>query len=470
MKRIFHKVATALLLILFFMLQSCTVSDIIDNITLDKDKELTAEEIYEKVSPSVVEVTGESASITSTGTGFFYDDDGTIITNYHVIEKCTTSKITLSNGNSYDVNKVLGYSESKDIAILSTSCSNSVPLEIRTSVVKTGETVYAIGSSLGLTGSLSDGIVSSAEREVEGHTYIQTTAPISSGNSGGPLLDSKGCVIGITTASFVDGQNLNLAIPVVEIDTISTKNPTTLGKMFPQTVEWISERDFFYYEDYDKFALVFELADADESPMSSNGTVEIRIVNNDGVTVYEKTRPFTEDNFEGWTYDETIEKYLASIYINPSDITSSTSSEGKIYFVVYGDDYYFDESTLNAYDLPTKPIQVTTETLPKEVNYLSYDDSVYTTTRIDNITYEEMYDNSLYIYFTGEKTYDCDGNRATNSCNFAWKLYDSEDYLIDSGTIFISDLQVGDKFRGEVGYAFDCIEPGVSYKIVITDY
>lgn len=356
MKRTISRIVAIYMLIFCFVLQGCTVSDIIDNITPNKDTELTAEKLYEKVLPSVVEVTGESASMTSTGTGFFYDDDGTVITNYHVIEKCTNARITLSNGKSYDVNKVLGYSKSKDIAILSTSCSNSIPLEIRTSTVKTGETVYAIGSSLGLTSSLSDGIVSSAKREVEGHIYIQTTAPISSGNSGGPLLDSEGRVIGIMTFSIVNGQNLNLAVPVAEIDTISTKNSTTLGKMFPQTVEWISERDFFYYEDYDKFVLVFELADEDEIPMSSSGTVEIRIVNNDGETVYEKTRNFTKDNFEDWTYDETIEKYLASIYIDPSEITPSTSSEGKIYFVVYGNDYYFDESTIDAYDLPTKPI------------------------------------------------------------------------------------------------------------------
>ena len=490
MRRIAPRIAIAFLLIFCFALQGCTLGDIGDivdklpenNMLGDVDdtvdttepnngnKELTAEELYEKVSPSVVEVTGESASMTSTGTGFFCDDEGTVITNYHVIEKCTTATITLSNGKSYTVNKVLGYSESKDIAILSTSCTSSIPLEIRKTAVKTGETVYAIGSSLGLTGSLSNGIISSAEREVEGHTYIQTTAPISSGNSGGPLLDNEGRVVGITTASFVDGQNLNLAIPVAQIDTISTKNPTTLAKMFPQTVEWISERDFFYYEDYDKFVLVFELADEDETTMSSSGTVEIRIVNDDGVTVYEKTRTFTESNFEEWTYNETIEKYLASIYINPNDITPGTSSEGKIYFVVYGDDYYFDESTLNAYDLPTKPIEITVDGLPQSVNYYGYNGKIYTTTHIESVTYEIMYDDSLYIYFAGQKTYDYAGNNATNSCNFGWKLYDSEGYLIDSGTVYISNLTVGDKFRGEIGYAWDCIEPGVSYKIVITDY
>ena len=100
------------------------------------------------------------------------------------------------------LNSVATVSEEKDIAILETSCTISTPLEFRESAVKTGETVYAIGSSLGLTGSLSNGIISSAEREVDGNTYIQTTAPISSGNSGGPLIDEYGKVVGITTASF----------------------------------------------------------------------------------------------------------------------------------------------------------------------------------------------------------------------------------------------------------------------------
>ena len=98
--------------------------------------ELTAEEIYEKVSPSVVEVTAESRSMTSTGTGFFIDNVGTVVTNYHVIEKCTSATITLTDGRAFTVKKVLGYSESKDIAILSTGCTNSIPLELRKTAVK----------------------------------------------------------------------------------------------------------------------------------------------------------------------------------------------------------------------------------------------------------------------------------------------------------------------------------------------
>ena len=161
------------------------------------DNELSAEEIYNKISPSVVEIYAESATESSTGTGFFLDDKGTVVTNYHVIEDCQTAKITLANGSSYQVTAVKGYDANRDIAILSTKCTTSTPLLIRKTSVNTGEKVYAIGSSLGLTGSLSDGIISAVNREVEGNTYIQTTAPISQGNSGGPLVDAQGQVVGI---------------------------------------------------------------------------------------------------------------------------------------------------------------------------------------------------------------------------------------------------------------------------------
>jgi S1-C subfamily serine protease len=97
------------------MLQGCTVGDIIDNIAPDKDKELTAEELYELVSPSVVEIAGKTSLGSSTGTGFFYDNKGTVVTNYHVIEGCTSAEIMLTNGSIYKVDKVLGYDVDRDI-------------------------------------------------------------------------------------------------------------------------------------------------------------------------------------------------------------------------------------------------------------------------------------------------------------------------------------------------------------------
>lgn len=317
---------------------------------------LSAEEIYTKISPSVVEISAASATEISTGTGFFFDDKGTVITNYHVIENCQTAEITLANGSTYQVIAVLGYDADRDIAILSTTCKTSKPLSVRSASVKTGEKVYALGSSLGLTGSLSDGIVSAVNREVEGNVYIQTTAPISQGNSGGPLVDEKGAVVGIVCASFTDGQNLNLAIPIAEVHSISLDNSITLEKLFPepvQEVEWISDWRFSYYADEDTYVLLFQLADKEEKPMSASGTVEIRIVNNNNITVYNKTHKFTVADFEEWIYDDTDQMYLATIYISPQSIDSGSTAYGTVYFEVYGNGYSFDECTEETDCLPT---------------------------------------------------------------------------------------------------------------------
>ena len=186
-----------------------------------EDQKLSAEEIYELVSPSVVAITAESPTTTSSGTGFFYNNGSTIVTNYHVIKDCSSASITLSNGEKYDVLNVLGYDKDKDIAILEVDYKGGIPLEIRTSEVKTGETVYAIGNSLGfLEGSLSEGIISTAQRELDGQTYIQTTAAVTHGNSGGPLIDSYGKIIGIVSAGFGDGLDLNLAIPIAQVGSV----------------------------------------------------------------------------------------------------------------------------------------------------------------------------------------------------------------------------------------------------------
>ena len=324
--------------------------------TPEMGTELSAEEIYNKISPSVVEIYAESSTESSTGTGFFLDDKGTVVTNYHVIEDCQTAKITLANGSSYQVTAVKGYDANRDIAILSTKCTTSTPLSIRKTSVKTGEKVYAIGSSLGLTGSLSDGIISAVNREVEGNVYIQTTAPISHGNSGGPLVDAKGQVVGIVCASFTEGQNLNLAIPISAIEEISVDTKITLKDLFPEVqpeVEWISDWRFSYYADENTYVLLFQLADKDENPISTSGTVEIRIINSDNTTVYSKTHYFTAANFEEWIYDDTDEMYLATIYISPQSIKGGSTAYGTVYFEVYGEGYSFEECTEDVDCLPT---------------------------------------------------------------------------------------------------------------------
>lgn len=184
-------------------------------VVVDKfaNRKLSAEEIFNLIAPSTVEINAIGDTFESTGTGSFIDNNGTVVTNYHVIESCHTINIKTQDGKTYNVESVLGFDKDRDLAIIKADCQNESFITLKTDGVKTGENVYTLGSSLGLTGTFSEGIISSASREIGGFDFIQTTAPISSGNSGGPLVDEYGKVIGITTGAFTEGQNLNLAIP-----------------------------------------------------------------------------------------------------------------------------------------------------------------------------------------------------------------------------------------------------------------
>lgn len=74
----------------------------------------------------------------------------------------------------------------------------------------------------------------------------------------------------------------------------------------------------------------------------------------------------------------------------------------------------------------------------------------------------------MYIYFTGEKTYDSEGSKYSQSCKVGWKLYDSEGYILDSGMFYSPNIAVGEKFRNEKECAWDVIKPGETYKLVIS--
>ena len=222
MKKYFSAICT--LLLLLNILSACS----------NEPKKLTGEEIYTKISPSTVEVYAESDFVSSLGTGFYIDDSGTVVTNYHVIQDCSNAYVTTNDGGTYEVKNVLGYSEELDIALLETTKSNSTAVETCTSVT-TGETVYVLGSSLGLTGTFSEGLVSTAERTVGDVPYIQISAPISHGNSGGPVVNSLGLVVGIASAGFEEGQNLNLALPISVLDQIAVTDPVSMKEFYEIT-------------------------------------------------------------------------------------------------------------------------------------------------------------------------------------------------------------------------------------------
>lgn len=193
---------------------------------------LSGEEIYDKIAPSTVEITAEGSDFSSLGSGFYIDESGTVVTNYHVIEGCLSAFVTTHDGGIYPVTAVVGFDKGLDIALLATTKQSSKPVAVSSKGVATGEVVYALGSSLGLTGTFSEGLVSAAERVIDGISYIQISAPISSGNSGGPLVNDRGEVVGITSAGFEDGQNLNLAIPIKVLQEISTDTPLPLDEFY----------------------------------------------------------------------------------------------------------------------------------------------------------------------------------------------------------------------------------------------
>lgn len=154
-------------------------------------------------------------NLAATGSGFLAFDDRTIITNYHVMSSAYTCKVSTNQDITYDVLFILEYSEEHDIAILLLSEHTGLqPLTLGDStVIKKGETVVAIGSPLGIKNTVSTGVLSGRLMDTN-MDVLQFTAPISSGSSGGALFDNDGNVIGITFASIIDGQNLNLAIPI----------------------------------------------------------------------------------------------------------------------------------------------------------------------------------------------------------------------------------------------------------------
>ncbi len=197
--------------------------------------ELTSEQIYQKCSPSVfyIEIFDRNGNITSTGSGFFIDNYGTAVTNYHVIDEAASATATMSDtGKTYDILGVYDYSEENDWAVISVDGSGFKALEIADeSTIIGGSTVYAIGSPLGLQNTISQGLISNVSREVDGVTYIQTSAPISHGSSGGALINKYGEVIGITSAGFTDGENLNLAIPISVIEGYNPTNLTSFNEL-----------------------------------------------------------------------------------------------------------------------------------------------------------------------------------------------------------------------------------------------
>ena len=212
------------------------------SITLLKkeDTSLSSEALFEKCSPSVfyIEIYDKAGNAISAGSGVFLTAEGEAVTNFHVIDGAASAKIQTADGKVYNVSGVYAYDEDLDLARIKVNGSGFTPVAVGDSTaLSTGAKVYAIGSPQGLSNTLSDGIISNAKRTISGMDYIQTTAAISHGSSGGALLNASGELIGITSAYIDGGQNLNLAIPAYHLDELGTGTLKSFSDLTAQAAQ-----------------------------------------------------------------------------------------------------------------------------------------------------------------------------------------------------------------------------------------
>jgi S1-C subfamily serine protease len=200
--------------------------------------------MFERTSPSVVYITTVqhvrdffSRNVTrvpqGTGSGFIWDEQGNVVTNFHVIQGAQEALVTLSDQRSYPA-RFVGASPEHDIAVLHIEVPIDAPRPVpigSSADLRVGQTVYAIGNPFGLDHTLTTGIISALNRSIDDErggqidNLIQTDAAINPGNSGGPLLDSAGRLIGINTMIFSpSGANAGVGF-AVPIDTVNRVVP-----------------------------------------------------------------------------------------------------------------------------------------------------------------------------------------------------------------------------------------------------
>lgn len=209
--------------------------------------EQTTIELFRNASPSVAYITTLAYQRDAfnlnlfeipqgTGSGFVWDQEGHIITNFHVIQEASGAKVTLADNSDWDA-QLVGVAPDQDLAVLSIKApaERLHPIPVGTSAdLQVGQKVFAIGNPFGLDQTLTTGIISALGREIQARTgrditgVIQTDAAINPGNSGGPLLDSASRLIGVNTAIFSpsgSSAGIGFAVPV---DTVNRVVPRIL--------------------------------------------------------------------------------------------------------------------------------------------------------------------------------------------------------------------------------------------------
>lgn len=235
--------------------------------TKNPSTQLTPAEIYAQNVSAVVSISnqattnvfGQVTSTASSGTGFVISSDGEILTNYHVVKNASKLTVTMNSGETYDAT-VIGYEEDSDVALIKINAENLATVQLgNSSALRVGDEVAAIGNPLGeLTNTMTVGYVSALDRYINTDgspiNMMQIDAAINSGNSGGPLFDMNGNVVGITTAKYSGTTNsgttiegIGFAIPIDDVtailDDLRTNGRVTNRAYIGVTVGNVSSAD-----------------------------------------------------------------------------------------------------------------------------------------------------------------------------------------------------------------------------------
>lgn len=186
--------------------------------------ERSVRDLVEKLGEAVVQIRTPSGQ----GSGFFINEEGYLITNFHVIEGETQISVDVFHRGPHQLERrtyrqvrIVAMNKFADLALLKVEDPGAPPFSYvplgQTEALAVGERVFAIGNPMGLERTVTEGIVSSKTRQMQGELFLQTTAQINPGNSGGPLFNMRGEVIGVTNMKMSFGEGLGFAIPVERV-------------------------------------------------------------------------------------------------------------------------------------------------------------------------------------------------------------------------------------------------------------
>ena len=214
---------------------------------IQQKEELSLSEIIRKNRYSVVVV----KTATGIGSGFFISDQGYVVTNKHVLSDTSKAEIKTAAGNVYKINRIIAEDQDGDLVIASsdTPASEAFPVILTGNLPEVGEKIIVIGNPLGLEQTVSDGIVSAVRRNQKAVEFIQVTAPISAGNSGGPLLNMRGEVIGVAAFQYRQGQNLNFCVAAERLIDLKNGTLTAANQTTDGSFKTSQRRDVYCYAD-----------------------------------------------------------------------------------------------------------------------------------------------------------------------------------------------------------------------------